>query len=141
MRTNIVIWWLLAAFFFVLFAAYTAWSLLDPFHGYVEWAGTIALLFMSLMSGMIGFFISVSYKAQKGIELPEDREDVDVDDGDPEMGEFAPWSWWPLVLAAAPAVFVLGLATAHFLLPLAVFLLAISLVGWAFEYYRGHFAR
>ena len=141
MKTNIVIWWVIAGFFLISAAAYTVWSLLDPFHGSVEWIGTIALLFTSFMAGLIGFFVTVVHRGQKGVELPEDRLDVGIDDADPEIGHFAPWSWWPLVLAAAPAVGVLALATAHFLIPLALALLAIGLVGWVYEYYRGNFAR
>jgi len=141
MKTHIVIWWLLSAFFVIGAAAYTVWSLLDPFHGSVEWIGTIALLFTGFMSGLIAFFVTVVHKGQKGVELPEDRLDVGIDDADPEIGHFAPWSWWPLVLAAGPAVGVLSLATAHFLIPVAAALLIIGLVGWTYEYYRGNFAR
>ncbi|WEK62914.1 MAG: cytochrome c oxidase subunit 4 [Candidatus Microbacterium colombiense] len=36
-----------------------------------------------------------------------------MDDGDPELGEFSPWSWWPIVLAGSAAVFVVGLAVGH----------------------------
>lgn len=141
MKTNIAVWWLLAVFFLVCSAAYTAWNLIDPSHGKVEWIGTIAFLFTSFMAALIGFFVSVSHKAQRGADLPEDREDVGIDDGDPEVGEFSPWSWWPIVLATAPAVIMISLATAHFLIPLGAALLLIGLVGWTYEYYRGHFAR
>ncbi|MGO1265174.1 MAG: aa3-type cytochrome oxidase subunit IV [Microbacterium gubbeenense] len=139
MKTNIVIWWMLAVFFFVCFAGYAVWNIVD--HGGVEWIGTVVFLFAAFMTGLIGFFVTALHRGQKGVELPEDRLDVGIDDADPEVGEFAPWSWWPIVLAAAPAVGVLGLATAHFLLPLAAALLVIGLVGWVYEYYRGNFAR
>ena len=141
MKSNIVIYWILTVFFLIMAAVYTVWSLIDPNHGKVEWIGTITLLFSAFMAGLVGFFVSLAHKAQKGIALPEDNLDGDIDDADPELGHFSPWSWWPLVLAAAPAVGVLSLATAHFLIPVAVGLLVVGLVGWVYEYYRGNFAR
>ncbi|NKF33177.1 cytochrome c oxidase subunit 4, partial [Pseudomonas sp. BGM005] len=65
----------------------------------------------------------------------------DIDDGDPELGDFSPWSWWPLVLAGSAAVFVVGLAVGHFLLPIGLAIFVIAIVGWVYEYYRGNFAR
>ncbi len=141
MKSQIGIWWMLTGFFFLVAAAYTVWSIVDPNHGRVEWIGTIALLFASFMCALIGFFISLAHKGQKGVELLEDRLDGEIDDADPELGHFAPWSWWPIVLAAAPAVGVLSLATAHFLIPVAAGLLVVGLVGWVYEFYRGNFAR
>ena len=35
MRSNIVVWWIIAAFFLVVSAIYTVWNLLS--HGGVEW--------------------------------------------------------------------------------------------------------
>jgi preprotein translocase subunit Sss1 len=141
MKSQIGIWWLLTGFFLIVAISYTVWSLVDPNHGRVEWIGTITLLFSAFMSGLIGFFVSLAHKGQKGVDLPEDRLDAEIDDADPELGHFSPWSWWPLVLAAAPAVGMISLATAHFLIPVAAGLLVVGLVGWVYEYYRGNFAR
>ncbi|MDQ1113417.1 type VI protein secretion system component VasK [Microbacterium testaceum] len=87
MRTNVGLWWLLAVFGFLIAAVYTVWSLLQ--HGGVEWVGSVALVFLGLMSSMIAFYISRVMKAQRG-DLPEDTLTADIDDGDPEMGEFSP---------------------------------------------------
>ncbi|MTE24370.1 cytochrome c oxidase subunit 4 [Microbacterium sp. ZXX196] len=146
MKSQIGIWWLLTGFFFLCFAVYTAWNIIahgetGAWYDGIEWVGSAALLFLVFMSGMISFFIHRLYKAQHGVELPEDRLDADIDDGEMEQGEFSPWSWWPLVLAAAPAVGMISLATAHFLIPVAAGLLIVGLVGWVYEYYRGNFAR
>ena len=141
MKSQIGIWWMLTGFFLLCFGAYTVWSLLDPSHGRIEWIGTIALLFSAFMAGLIAFFVSLAHKGQKGVDLPEDRLDAEIDDADPELGHFSPWSWWPLVLAAAPAVGMIALATAHFLIPIAAGLLVVGLMGWVYEYYRGNFAR
>jgi len=138
MRSNIVVWWIIAAFFLVVSAIYTVWNLLS--HGGVEWVGTVALLFTSFMGAMVAFYLHKTYNAQGG-ELPEDVLTSDIDDGDPELGEFSPWSWWPIVLAASASIFMIGLAVGHFLLPIGIALFVVAIVGWVYEYYRGHFAR
>ncbi|MCC4249873.1 MULTISPECIES: cytochrome c oxidase subunit 4 [Microbacterium] len=138
MRTNVGLWWLLAGFGFFIAAVYTVWSLIQ--HGGVEWVGTVALVFLGLMSAMIAFYISRVLKAQRG-ELPEDSLTADIDDGDPEMGEFSPWSWWPIVLAGSAAIAAIGLAVGSWLVPVAFGIFVIAIVGWVYEYYRGYFAR
>ncbi|MDT0157506.1 cytochrome c oxidase subunit 4 [Microbacterium sp. ARD32] len=140
MRSNIVVWWVITGFFLVMSAVYTLWSLVDEYHGRVEWVGTVALLFVAFMGAMIAVYLRKTYKAQGG-ELPEDVLTADIDDGDPELGEFSPWSWWPLVLAGSAAVFLIGLAVGEFLLPIGVAIFLVAIVGWVYEYYRGHFAR
>lgn len=147
MKSQIGIWWLLTGFFFLCFVVYTGWnviahaetsaSLIDG----VEWIGSVVLLFATLFAAMIAYFVWWWHRAQRGVDLPEDRLDADIDDGEAEQGEFSPWSWWPLVLASAPAIGVISLATAHFLIPVAAGLLVVGLVGWVYEYYRGNFAR
>ncbi|MBO3664742.1 aa3-type cytochrome oxidase subunit IV [Microbacterium stercoris] len=139
MRSHIGIWWLLAGFFAVTAVVYSVWALID--HGEIEWVGTVALSFGFFMSAMIAFYIQVIHKGQHGVNLPEDRDDADIDDGDAELGEFSPWSWWPLVLAASAALMILGLAVGQFLIPVALGIFAIAIVGWVYEYYRGYFAR
>ena len=140
MKTNTHLFWILTGFFWISSALYTVWSLLDPFHGYVEWVGTVALFFAAFMAAMVAFYLDRTHKAQNG-ELPEDILTADIDDGDPELGEFSPWSWWPIVLAASAGVFVVGLAVGHFLLPIGLAIFVVAIVGWVYEYYRGHFAR
>ncbi|WP_230006844.1 cytochrome c oxidase subunit 4, partial [Microbacterium sp. Bi128] len=61
--------------------------------------------------------------------------------GDPEMGEFSPWSWWPIILAGSAAIAVIGLAVGSWLVPVAFVIFVIAIVGWVYEYYRGYFAR
>ena len=140
MRSNIVVWWVITGFFLVTSALYTVWSLLDTNHGYVEWVGTIALLFVAFMGAMIALYLRKTYRAQGG-ELPEDVLTADIDDGDPELGEFSPWSWWPIVLAFSAALAILGLAVGVWLFPIGLGVFVIAIVGWVYEYYRGYFAR
>lgn len=144
MRSNVIFWWILAIFFLIVAATYTVWHILAYPElvgaAKVEWVGSTALLFGTFMAAMIAVYLQRTYKAQGG-ELPEDILTADIDDGDPELGEYSPWSWWPIVLAASAAVFLVGMAVGHFLLPIGVAIFAVAIVGWVYEYYRGHFAR
>ena len=144
MKTNVNLWWILTGFFLLLTAVYTGWNIIEhsskPWYNAIEWVGTIALLFSAAMSVMIGFYVNRVHSAQGG-ELPEDTLTADIDDGDPEIGEFSPWSWWPLVLAFSAALGMIGLAVGYFLLPIAGAVFLVAIVGWVYEYYRGYFAR
>ena len=144
MRSNTVIWWILGIFFSLVGVMYTWWNIADnpgaALIDQIEWVGTTALFFTAAMGFMVGFYLSRTHKAQGG-ELPEDILTSDIDDGDPEVGDFSPWSWWPMVLAGSASVFVVGLAVGHFLLPVGLALFVVAIVGWTYEYYRGNFAR
>lgn len=138
MRVNTVLFWVLAVFFLVCAAAYTVWNIVS--HGTWEPVGTIAMALCAILGAFLAFYIGRAHGAQGG-ELPEDRLDANIDDGDAELGFFSPWSWWPLVLAFAIGLSFLGLAVGFWLTFCAVGLVLVALVGWVYEYYRGHFAR
>lgn len=144
MKSNVVLWWIIAVFFALVGVMYTAWNILAhpglPLVDQIEWVGSTVLFFTAAMGAMGGVYLTRVYKNQGG-ELPEDILTSDIDDGDPEIGEFAPWSWWPLVLASSAAIFLVGMAVGHFLLPIGIAVFAIAIVGWVYEYYRGYFAR
>lgn len=144
MKSNVVLWWILAVFFFLVGVVYTMWNILAhpdrPLVNQIEWVGSVTLFFTSFMAIMVGVYLGRVHKSQGG-ELPEDILTSDIDDGDPELGEFAPWSWWPLVLAFSAAIFLVGMAVGQFLLPVGVGIFVIAIVGWVYEYYRGYFAR
>ncbi|WP_460773451.1 cytochrome c oxidase subunit 4 [Microbacterium sp. GXF7504] len=144
MRSNIGIWWLLLGFFLFIDIVYTGWNILaNPEMAWpdaIEWVGTVALLFGAFMSAMIGWYVSRVAKAAGGL-LPEDSLTADIDDGDPEIGEFSPWSWWPIVLAFSVAIGAIGLAVGSWMVPIGLGVFVVAIVGWVFEYYRGNFAR
>jgi hypothetical protein len=139
-KTNIVLFWVLAVFFVAVGITYAVWSLLDPFHGTIEWVGTLALFLSAALFALVAFYLGKTYKAQ-GAELPEDRPESTVDDGDPEIGFFSPWSWWPLMLGTAAATVFLGIAVGTWIVLIGFALAIIAIVGWTFEYYRGYFGR
>ncbi len=140
MKSNIVIFWILTVYFVVLGAVYTAWNLIT--HGYVEWAGSTVLFGGAFLGGFVAVYLMLVQRKQGGM-LIEDLDDSDIDDGDPELGEFSPWSWWPMVLALAASLFILGLCLGFnfWITFLSIPLCIVAVVGWVYEYYRGHFAR
>ena len=144
MRTNAGLWWLLSGFFLLMAVTYTVWAIVQSpdqaWHTGLEPVGTVALLFACLMAALIAFYVGRVHAAQGG-ELPEDVLTSDIDDGDPEQGEFSPWSWWPIVLASSAALGMLGFAVGSWLLPIGVGVFLVAIVGWVYEYYRGYFAR
>ncbi|WP_033372359.1 cytochrome c oxidase subunit 4 [Glaciibacter superstes] len=140
MRANAILFWTISVFFFAAAALYVVWHLVDPHYGEVEWVGTLALGLTGVFLAFVAFYLGRTYAAQGG-ELPEDRPDANIDDGDPELGFFSPWSWWPIMLAGSAALLFLGLAVGFWICFIAVGIGVISLVGWTYEYYRGLFAR
>jgi hypothetical protein len=132
--------WILSIFLVLSSAVYTLWNLLDQFHRNVEWVGTITLLLAAILAAFIAFYVGRSHASQGG-ELPEDRLDANIDDGDAELGHFSPWSWWPFALALGAALVVLGLAVGIWICFIGVAFSLVCIVGWVYEYYRGYFAR
>jgi hypothetical protein len=136
-RANTVLWWILAAFFIVVGVTYVVWSLL--YYGAVEWAGTVGLGLAAVASVFLAFYFSRLLRFQHGT-LPEDLVDADVDDGDPELGFYSPWSWWPIFLAGSAALLLLGLAVGFWISLIGLPLLLLGIIGWVYEYYRGYFS-
>lgn len=140
MKANAVIFTILTVYFMVVAATYVTWNVVT--HGYTEWVGTTALLLSGGLTGFIAFYLFLVVKKQPGVTA-QDLLEADVDDAEPELGEFSPWSWWPIVLAFACAFVMLGIAVgggfwlAYFMLPVV----PVAVVGWVYEYYRGVFAR
>jgi hypothetical protein len=102
--------------------------------------GTIGIALGALLSILIAFYLTVTKRAQGG-ELPEDVMTAEIDDGDPEVGHFSPWSWWPMVLALGLAFMFLGFAVGIWLAFIGGPIVLIAIIGWQYEYYRNFFAR
>lgn len=138
MKTNINVMWVLTAYFVVLAIIYTVWAIIDT--NEVEWVGSIAIALSAGLSGFIAYYLQLVKKNQGG-ELPEDRLDAEIDEGDPELGHFSPWSWWPFTLAFGLGVVFLGVSVGFWVAMYAAPIVLIALVGWVYEHYRGNFAR
>jgi len=138
MKANIGLFWLLAAFFLLAAAVYSVWNYLV--YGHLEIVGSMGILLSTFLAGFIAFYLSMLQRSQAGQVFPEDT-DSDIDDADPEMGHFSPWSWWPFVIGLALFFVFLGLAVGIWVTIIGVPLALVALVGWTYEYYRGNFGR
>ena len=137
MKVNAILFWLLSVVFGLFAVAYGLWHMAE---GLVqEPVGLVALSLSSVLAMFLGFYTQRSYNSFGG-ELPEDRLDAEIDDGDPELGHFSPWSWWPITLAAAGALVFLGLAVGAWISMIGLSIFVVAIVGWVYEYYRGYFA-
>jgi hypothetical protein len=120
-------------FFFVpvavVYGFLTHWS---------EWVGVLGMLLLGGLAGMIGSYLGVTAR-RVGVR-PEDREDAEIHEGAGEQGHFSPWSWWPIVLGAAAATAMLGIAVGWWIFFIGVGLGIVALIGWVFEYSRGDHA-
>jgi hypothetical protein len=139
MKATRNLFWILAAFCALASVTYVVWGLSDKtFGGHVEPVGTVGLILVTLLSILIAVFLTIVHRGEGG-ELPEDRLDANIDDGEAEQGFFSPWSWWPVMLGASAALMFTGLAVGNWLCFIAVPLAAVSLIGLIFEYQRGYF--
>jgi len=100
-----------------------------------EPAGTTALALTTGLSGMIGFYLL--FTARRLGPRPEDIDNAEIADGAGELGFYSPHSWWPLALVSSVALATLGMIFGWWLVYLTVPLVAIAVVGFVFEYYRG----
>jgi hypothetical protein len=150
-RANVAIFWLLSLFFGILSIVYALWTMAESAGpnvsgdlmrqaGEPEWVGTVGLALSSVLSTFLAFYLQITHRAQGG-ELPEDVLTADIDDGDPELGHFSPWSWWPLVLAFGLGLMFLGFAVGIWVTFIGAPITLIAVIGWNFEYYRSNFAR
>ena len=100
--------------------------------------GTTALAMTFLLLALITFYLG--FHARNMEPRPEDRKDGEIAEGAGELGEFAPYSWWPLAAAGGAAVLFAGLAVGWWLVIIGVAFSGLGLVGWVFEFYRGEHA-
>jgi hypothetical protein len=140
MRANTNLFWILGAFFWLADAVYILWSLFFSEHDQVEWVGAVAMGLTGVFSFFLAFYLGRTHAAQGG-EAPSDLPDANIDDGDPEMGDFSPWSWWPMALAFALALVFLGFAVGIWISIIGAPIVIVAIVGWYYEYYRNNFAR
>ena len=128
MRVTIVMLTVLTGFFLLVGTVYGFWS-----GG--EAVGLGALLLCAGLAGMIAFYLAVAER--RSGTIPEDDPYGEIADGAGEQGTFAPWSWWPLVLALGAALSFAALAIGWWFLVIGAAVGIVGLIGWVFEYSRG----
>lgn len=103
-----------------------------------ELVGFPALLLSAGLAFMVAIYFKMLQK-RHGVR-PEDRDDATIDELAGDQGLYAPWSWWPLVLAAGAALSFVALAVGWWIMVPAGIVGVIGLVGWVMEYNRGRYA-
>jgi hypothetical protein len=100
-----------------------------------ETAGTTMLTLSIGLAFMIGYYLL--FTARRMEARPEDRPDAEVSEGAGEVGFFPPHSWWPIALAGAFSITLIGLVIGPFLALIGFGLVAFAAAGFLFEYYVG----
>lgn len=135
MKTNTNIFVLLAVFFLVMTGVYGYWTYIT--YNKVEIIGFAAIGMLSIFASFIAFYLG---KTAKNFTGAEDMPDAHIEDGEAEVGFFAPWSWWPLVLGMSAAICFTSLAVGWWLFFIGLPFALLGLVGFVFEHSRGQHA-
>jgi Cytochrome c oxidase subunit IV len=100
--------------------------------------GTTALALAIGLAVLTGFY--VLFTGRRLPVRPEDNPEGEIAEGTGEIGFFSPHSWWPVWLGVAAAIAALGMAIGWWLFLIGLMLTVFAVIGFVFEYYRGHFA-
>ena len=131
MKLEIRVFLFLTIFFAIVGVGYGLWSEWEP-------VGTVCLLLLGGLVGMIAAYLAMT--AQRIDARPEDDPHGEIEQGAGDQGVFAPWSWWPLVLALTAAICFLGLAVGWWVFYIGSAMALIAIVGWVLEFSRGQHA-
>ncbi|MEY2815946.1 MAG: hypothetical protein RJA78_522 [Actinomycetota bacterium] len=132
MKTNVAIFNLLTVFYVIVAAVYGYWS--NLVYGEIEVIGFAAIGMLVFLTGFLSFYLG---KTAKNFTGPEDLPDANIEDGEAEMGFFAPWSWWPIMLGIGGAICFTSLAVGWWLFIIGFPLAIVALIGFVFEHSRG----
>ena len=100
--------------------------------------GTTALALSVCLAFLTGFYIL--FTGRRLPKRPEDDHEGEIYQGTGEVGFFSPHSWWPLFLGLASGLAAFGIAVGWWLFLMGALAVILSLIGFVFEYYRGHYA-
>jgi len=111
-------------------------------YGFVtSWHEPVGAAALFLTGGLAALIALYFFFTSRRIDFrPEDDPDGEISQGAGDQGMFAPYSWWPLPLAAGAAMLFAGLAVGWWLAFIGAGVGALALVGWVFEFYRGEHA-
>ena len=79
--------------------------------------------------------VATDLQADKGADLAGE-----IEQSTGELGFFSPHSWWPLFVGLSAATAAMGVAFGWWMFLIGVLALLLSVIGFVFEYYRGHYA-
>jgi hypothetical protein len=112
----------------------------DIFYWYLAYdpTGSTALALAVGLAFLTGFY--VLFTGRRLPQRPEDDNEGEIEQGTGELGFFSPHSWWPLFVGLAAATAAVGVAIGWWLFLIGALALLLAVVGFVFEYYRGHYA-
>lgn len=119
-----------AIFFAVADAVYYSLSH-DP-------TGTTALALSVGLAFLTGFYLL--YTGRKLPKRPEDDKQGEIYQNTGELGFFSPHSWWPLFVGLSAALAAAGVAIGWWMFLIGAMAIVLSVIGFVYEYYRGHYA-
>lgn len=97
--------------------------------------GTTALLLGGGLASIVAYYLWFTSRRMEA--RPEDRGDAEISEGAGEIGFFPPHSWWPIWLAGAFTITMLGTIFGPWLFLIGFGLLVVTASGFLFEYYVG----
>jgi hypothetical protein len=100
--------------------------------------GTTALALSVGLAFLTGFYLLFTGRRLR--PRPEDSPEGEIADGAGELGFFSPHSWWPLYVGLAAGLAALGVAIGWWLFLIGLLATLFAVIGFVFEYYRGHYA-
>lgn len=123
-------------FFAAVDVAYWFWT--KAAHGAGEPVGTTAMAISVGFAFMIGYYLM--FTARRIGDQPEDDKRADISEGAGEIGFFSPSSWWPLFVCLSAAFAFAGFAVGLWMFMIGAAFVLMAVVGFVFQYYRGHFS-
>ena len=130
MRVELVVFWSLTVFFAIVTVAY-AWS------AEFEPVGTVGFLLLAGMNGFIAGYLTLTARKTDPATRWEDDPEGEIIDRAGDIGDFAPSSWWPLVLGVAVTFGFLGVAAGWYLTGIGLVIALIGVAGQMYEANRG----
>jgi hypothetical protein len=100
--------------------------------------GTTALALAVGLAFLTGFY--VTFTGRRLPLRPEDDQRGEIYQGTGELGFFSPHSWWPLFVGMSAALAAVGVAIGWWMFLIGMLAVVLSVIGFVFEYYRGHYA-
>src|SRR5690554_1281863 len=126
MRTEANIFWAPGIFFLIVATVYGFITNFEVCSGF------LALLLASCLALMVAVYFSMLSK--RHTNRPEDDLHGEISDHAGDQGVYAPWSWWPIILAGGAAIGFVAMAVGWWLMAPAVIVATIGLVGWVMEF-------
>jgi hypothetical protein len=108
---------------------------------FTDWDEPVGTAGLLLLAGMAALIAAYLWFTERHVDpQPEDDPFGEIAEGAGELGEFAPYSWWPMVAAGGGALVFGGAAFGIWLMLIGGAIGALGLIGWVTEFYRGGYS-